>query len=100
MDIAPLHFETDSNAPPPFSFPERIAGPGDPEAQESRLAEEIESLREKARIECLQWRPVKRHTGAGAVDFSREIIGALIERASLNRGALAFLTLDDRVWVL
>src|ERR1700704_182981 len=67
---------------------------------EHRDAADQEKLRDNARKESLRWRPVKQHPRAHSTDFAREVIGALLERASAARPALSFLSSEDREWVL
>src|ERR1041385_2460502 len=70
------------------------------DVEHRHAGDHLEKLRDNARQECLRWRPVKQHPRAHSIDFAREMIGILLERASSARPALSFLNADDREWVL
>jgi hypothetical protein len=71
------------------------------DAQDSDLATCAGKLRDHVRAESLRWHRVDCRPRSHAVDFSRKVIGALIEQASVGGDtALNFLPREDREWVM
>ena len=96
-----LRLENSRPAPLAPPFESGIAFVETEDAQDSDLAKHAGKLRDHARAESLRWHPVDGRPRSHAVDFSRKVIGALIEQASLGGDtALIFLTREDREWVI
>jgi hypothetical protein len=101
MGATSLHLETKWSATldPPVESGIAFAEPED--TRDSELTQHAEKLRDHIRAESLRWHPVDGRTRSRAVDFSRKVIGALIEQASVGGDtALTFLTREDREWVM
>src|ERR1700676_85109 len=100
METNGLSSESNVSFPPGMKLANRLFATVAEDAERADAAGHLEKLRDNARKECLRWHPVKPHPRAHSTDFARDVIGALLERASAARPALSFLSSEDREWVL